>query len=465
MHSFLTLAVAISAILAIGSVAYPTDALELEARSQITKRSLPRLVNFDNNNADDRKKNLKIRQAFRDSLQLMDYVINGLNDGVFKQYFNEADKSKVQSVFQKALGGDPARGADELGGLYITNIDVNKECGDDPTLLAYTGDTVGATMAVMGATLLHEFLHADTIGKAALKTSTALIVAAAFGSESVMDLLLTQEDIDVNARNMHVACYTFHGITPFALAVANGNIGIAKALLDTDRVNVNFRDAQGRTPLHHAVLSKHEPSVLLLLSRKEIDIQLQDESQCTPLWCATECGNLDAAQLLLMYGANPNICDYHRITPLNNAICQRDTAMVELLLNQDDLVIPRHVGWAERAQPTLCAAVCVGDANILRMLLCHMAEWVNTYNYDGYQPLLLAVRRGDSSMVKLLLSHKDIDVNKRGIDINAKDEWGTTPLWWATKSGHCSVVKRLLAESTLDLNGFVELLSPLHPCR
>ncbi|EAW21061.1 ankyrin repeat domain-containing protein [Aspergillus fischeri NRRL 181] len=92
-----------------------------------------------------------------------------------------------------------------------------------------------------------------------------------------------------------------------------------------------------------------------------------------------------------------------------------------------------------------------------------MAEWVNTYNYDGYQPLLLAVRRGDSSMVKLLLSHKDIDVNKR--DINAKDEWGTTPLWWATKSGHCSVVKRLLAESTLDLNGFVELLSPLHPCR
>jgi ankyrin repeat protein len=160
-----------------------------------------------------------------------------------------------------------------------------------------------------------------------------------------MDLLLTQEDIDVNSRNMHGetalwrAAYagrgsavarllqqndleidvpdTFHGITPFALAVANGNIGIAKALLDTNRVNINFRDAQGktplhhavlskhkpsvlmlldtnrvdinfrdaqgRTPLHHAVLSKHKPSVLLLLSRKEIDIQIQDEWQRTPL--------------------------------------------------------------------------------------------------------------------------------------------------------------------------------------
>ena len=31
-----------------------------------------------------------------------------------------------------------------------------------------------------------------------LKTSTALIVAAAFGSESVIHLLLAQEDIDVN---------------------------------------------------------------------------------------------------------------------------------------------------------------------------------------------------------------------------------------------------------------------------
>ncbi|GFF94054.1 hypothetical protein IFM60648_10288 [Aspergillus lentulus] len=389
-----------------------------------------------------------------------------------------------------------------------------------------------------------------------LMTSTALIVAAAFGSESVMDLLLTQENIDVNIRNMHGetamwrAAYagrgsaverllqrndleidvpdTFHGITPFALAVANGNISIAKALLDTNRVNINFRDAWGRTPLHYAVLSKHKPSVLLLLdtnrvninfrdaqgrtplhhavplkhkpsvllllSRKEIDIQIQDENQCTPLWCATECGNLDAAQLLLMYGANPNIRDYHRVTPLNNAIWRRDTAMVELLLNQGDLKISPHVGWAEHAQPPLCAAVCVGDANILRMLLCHMAEGVNAYNYDGYQPLLLAVRRGDSSMVKLLLSHKDIDVNKRGrgrygftalhqaaydgclsilnmllahpgTDINAKDEWGTTPLWWATKSGHCLVVKRLLAESTLELDGFVELLSPLHHCR
>jgi ankyrin repeat protein len=51
-----------------------------------------------------------------------------------------------------------------------------------------------------------------------------------------------------------------------------------------------------------------------------------------------------------------------------------------------------------------------------------------------------------------------------GIDINAKDEWGTTPLWWATKNSHYLVVKRLLAESTLELDETVELLLPLHHC-
>jgi hypothetical protein len=95
-------------------------------------------------------------------------------------------KARSRVFFQKALGGSPARGADELGDIYIINIDVNQQCGDVPDLLVYTGkdakgnqlihlcdrlynkplikdvkcenlgDTVGATMAVIGATLLHE---------------------------------------------------------------------------------------------------------------------------------------------------------------------------------------------------------------------------------------------------------------------------------------------------------------------
>lgn len=121
-----------------------------------------------------------------------------------------------------------------------------------------------------------------------LKSSTALLVAAAFGSETVIDLLLARKDIDVNARNMHGetalwhAVYagrmcavtrllqrqdldidvtdTFHKMTPFTLAVAHGHLDIAKILLDSGKVDINVRDNRGRTPLHHAVISEQKES-------------------------------------------------------------------------------------------------------------------------------------------------------------------------------------------------------------
>lgn len=145
------------------------------------------LVHFDKNNLDGRKKNLRIRQAFRDSLELMSYAVNDLHDEVFKQYFNEGDKNKVQNMFKKAIGNDPARGSDALGELVITNIDINKKCGGGDLLGYYGKDskgngiihlcdrvfkkplikdvkcdnlqgTVGSDMNLMGATLLHEFI-------------------------------------------------------------------------------------------------------------------------------------------------------------------------------------------------------------------------------------------------------------------------------------------------------------------
>ncbi|OOQ89685.1 hypothetical protein PEBR_06935 [Penicillium brasilianum] len=170
MRGLSILAGYITASLFASALAVPTDPLGLETRNDLAKRSLPRLVNFDNNNADDRKKTLKIRQSFRDSLELMDYAIKNLDDTVFSHYFDKGDKSKVQDVFDKALGGNPSRGADELGDidgrgnqiihfcdrLYNKPLIKDVKCED-------LEDTVGADMAVMGATLLHEFILGQSI--------------------------------------------------------------------------------------------------------------------------------------------------------------------------------------------------------------------------------------------------------------------------------------------------------------
>ena len=67
-------------------------------------------------------------------------------------------------------------------------------------------------------------------------------------------------------------------MTPFALAIAHKHVDIAKVLLTTNRVDLNARDNCGRPPLYHAVVSKQMAPVLLLLSRREVDLHAQDQS-------------------------------------------------------------------------------------------------------------------------------------------------------------------------------------------
>ncbi|KAF7166682.1 hypothetical protein CNMCM6106_002398 [Aspergillus hiratsukae] len=359
---------------------------------------------------------------------------------------------------------------------------------------------------------------------AIFKSYTPLMIAVAFGSGSVVDLLLAQEDLDVNARNpngetaLWWAAYTghrqavvkllqrkdvriddadnLHEMTPFAAAVANGHVEASQDLLATGKVKWNAQDKNRRTPLHHAIASCNQQVAALLLFSREVDIHAQDDHERTPFWYAVRYGNLLAAKLLLMHGADPNMPDIYRITPLNTAILEGSVPMLRLLLGSGDVDIsprvdPGVLGVACDAQPPVCLAVELGNRVAVKMLLYQGAD-VNAYNTLGYPALHLAVQMTEPAMAKLLLSHRDLDVNKRardkcqftalhkavsvgrvsmvnlllikdGIDINARDIKGRTPLWWATKNNNSAVAKRLLAENGLDINAAsVGGSTPLH---
>jgi ankyrin repeat protein len=67
-----------------------------------------------------------------------------------------------------------------------------------------------------------------------LHGETALWRAAYSGRGLAVARLLQQNDLKIDVLD------TFHGSTPFALAVANWDVDIAKALLHTNKVNINF---------------------------------------------------------------------------------------------------------------------------------------------------------------------------------------------------------------------------------
>jgi ankyrin repeat protein len=82
-----------------------------------------------------------------------------------------------------------------------------------------------------------------------------------------------------------------------------------------------------------------------------------------------------------------------------------------------------------------------GHTSVVQLLLEHKDPKVDLEikNKYGVTPLWIAAQNGQTSVVQLLLEHKDPKV-----DIETKDKDGTTPLWIAAQHGHTSVVKLLL---------------------
>ncbi len=359
---------------------------------------------------------------------------------------------------------------------------------------------------------------------APLKTYTPLMIAAAYGSASVLDLFLAQADLDANAKNLNgetalwCAAYagnrhavirllqckdiqvesvdTWNRMTPFAAAILNGHIDIARDLLGTGQINLNARDKNSQTPVYHAIKSHDHDALSLLLFNREVNIHIQDHLNRTPFWYAVKYSNLLAAQFLLSRGANPNRPDMDRIAPLNVAILKGDVPMLMFLLDRQEVDVsprldPGVLGVFCEAQPPVCLAAYVGSKQVLKLLLCRGAD-VNAVDSLGSPPLHLAIRKIDLAMIKLLLNCRFLDVNKRTRDelqftalheavrggrlsivnlllskddvhINARDSSGRTPLWWATKNNHTFIAKRLLAENGLDINAASDGGStPLH---
>jgi ankyrin repeat protein len=79
------------------------------------------------------------------------------------------------------------------------------------------------------------------------------------------------------------------------------------------------------------------------------------------------------------------------------------------------------------------------------MLLRVRLDNVNYKESSGRTPLLFAANREHSTIVKLLLTAKNIE-------IDSKDRYGATPLWDAVENGHDEVVELLLASGKVHIH-------------
>ncbi|MFC1652086.1 ankyrin repeat domain-containing protein [Planctomycetota bacterium] len=241
-------------------------------------------------------------------------------------------------------------------------------------------------------------------------------------------------------------------------AAIRGNSDIAELLL-VKGSNVNAKDSSGTTSLHYVSERGHEDLVRLLIS-KGANVNSRDGRGRAPLHLAVGGGRKGVVGLLIASGADLNAKNTRGRTPLDLARRRGNTEIAEILTKaaeerstavaQAEEVEPRTTVVADVNQPQsegpatavaqaeeneLFEAVESNNLEKLKALTARGADLTVREDRRGGALLHVAAYGGRKAIVEWLLAS--------GVDVNARDNRGTTPLDLAKRRGHTEIIEIL----------------------
>ena len=200
-------------------------------------------------------------------------------------------------------------------------------------------------------------------------------------------------------------------------------------LLDKSTEDINFRDAEGKTPLLIAVLEGNLVIVQVLLQHGA-DPNLCDHNGNTPLILAAYFGHFDIAKALVEAKADVQARDEEGSRALCYAAQQDNLDIVKYLVEQTDSDI--HHQNFKRVTPLM---KCVGHFEVFEYL-AGLGSDINAVNVNHADALLAALAGDHLNTVTFLLDN--------GVNVDQQDYQGVTPLFMACHKQLTYLVKRLL---------------------
>jgi ankyrin repeat protein len=195
--------------------------------------------------------------------------------------------------------------------------------------------------------------------------------------------------------------------------------------------DVNAIDHVRRTALYQASVAGNAEACRQLLARGA-DPNIADIDGETPLHTSISCrrmrygpGEYDkVTRMLIEAGANPNLKNKMKASPMDWAISSGDRSLVNLLL--------KHGGRAD----DVFVALANGDVAKVKRLIDNERSLANRSGCGQFTPLHISAIAGNARMVQLLLN--------AGAEVNAKGSYGLTPLSLAAISNDAATVEMLL---------------------
>lgn len=235
---------------------------------------------------------------------------------------------------------------------------------------------------------------------------------------------------------------------PIHTAASAGNLqGIKSAL--ARGVQINKQDSNGDTPLHRAARAGHT-SIVQYLIAQHAHLNITNNKGRTALYLVAERMRNEQnkqqqqqysqiGMMLLKAGANPNIADNHKNTPLHAMMGKYRSSNTATNICGPK---PKREQKEEIVRMPIDAA-----KNKLSLVtpLLHYGAHPNAQNDHGATPLHIAAREGYVSFAHELFNARQRQgKNLPDINVHLRDDQGKTPLHWAALKGHYQLVDDIL---------------------
>ena len=202
----------------------------------------------------------------------------------------------------------------------------------------------------------------------------------------------------------------------------------------TDFSNDFYRDD---TAIHISCSNGNLPIVEYLIGKQKVDIDTKGYDERTPLQCACKGSHLQIAEYLIIHGANINAKDNNGNYVIHYA-SNSDLLQIVKYLIENRKVDLNTKGYFERTP--LHKACENGYLPIVDYLISKGAN-IEAKDKEGKTPLHYACSNNHSLIVGYLIS--------KGANIEAMDENGRTPLHHASYSSKIDIVKFLISKGAI----------------
>jgi ankyrin repeat protein len=253
-------------------------------------------------------------------------------------------------------------------------------------------------------------------------------VAAGRGFLNIVDLLF---------RNHANLIHTDHdGLVPMCIAALQGHVHIVRYLCQNGVECVHVYDNHGRTPIY-AASQRGNLAVVQELYHNGADITIPDDIGRTPVCVAAFYNQIETLRYLCgLPECNVNHCDHHNRTALHSAASKGHDQIIEILCQHGANVhIRDHYGRT----PLFIASEFHHHQCI--ELLCKYGASIDELDKNGCTPLCFAALSGSVDTLRFLVSC--------GADVNKKCGTDRTPIYCAASGGKAESVQ-ILYENNAD---------------